>query len=261
MTSLPAAGQATPKLEADAIHKSFGSVKALQGVTIALNAGEVLGLVGDNGAGKSTLVSCLSGTLTPDAGVVRIDGREVALRSPEMARELGIETVFQDLALVNELDIVSNLFLNREITRKLGPVPLFGWMDRRKMSTEAKEILGRLRINLPDPEALVGTLSGGQRQAVAVGRAVGWGSRIVFFDEPTAALGVEQKQMVHDLICRLRDRGIAVMLISHNMQDVMALCDRVAVLRQGRKVADVPIGRCNGEVLVALITGARTMDS
>ena len=170
---------------------------------------------------------------------------------------MGIETVFQDLALVNELDITSNLFLNRERTRRLRRIPLFGWMDRKRMLREAKEILDELHISLPDPNALVGNLSGGQRQAVAVGRAVGWGQRIVFMDEPTAALGVEQTKMVEDLIRRLKQRGIAVLLISHDMQEVMDLCDRVAVLRQGCKTADLPVSECNVDLLVALITGAR----
>lgn len=245
-------------LEAKNITKTYGSVQALQGVNIALRAGEVLGLIGDNGAGKSTLVGCLAGSTTPDSGEIIIDGKIVSINNPEAARSMGIETVFQDLALVNELDITSNLFLNRERTRKIGGFPLFGWMDRKRMLREAKEILDELHISLPDPNQIVGTLSGGQRQAVAVGRAVGWGQRIVFMDEPTAALGVEQTKMVEDLIRRLKERGIAVLLISHSMQEVMELCDRVVVLRQGRKTADLPIGECDVELLVALITGART---
>ncbi len=257
METLPTQVQNTPILEAKSVSKSYGSVRALQGVDIQLFAGEVLALIGDNGAGKSTLVGCLSGSTTPNSGEIVVDGKPVSIRNPEAARAMGIETVFQDLALVNELDITSNLFLNRELTRRVRGIPMFGWMDRKRMLREAKEILDKLHIRLPDPNALVGNLSGGQRQAVAVGRAVGWGQRIVFMDEPTAALGVEQTKTVEDLIRRLKVRGIAVLLISHNMQEVMDLCDRVVVLRQGRKVADLPINECDGDLLVALITGAR----
>ena len=257
MTDAMTVAEMKPILEAKNVSKAYGSVQALQGVDIELCAGEVLGLIGDNGAGKSTLVGCLSGSMTPDSGEIRVDGKRVSIRNPEIARSMGIETVFQDLALVNELDITSNLFLNRERTRSIAGIPLFGWMDRKRMLREAREILDELHIRLPDPNQIVGTLSGGQRQAVAVGRAVGWGQRIVFMDEPTAALGVEQTKMVEDLIRRLKERGMAVLLISHSMQEVVELCDRVAVLRQGRKTADLPIGECNVDLLVALITGAR----
>ena len=257
MTEATTAVEMKPILEAKNVTKSYGSVRALQGVDIELRAGEVLALIGDNGAGKSTLVACLSGSTTPDSGEILVDGKTVSIKNPEAARGMGIETVFQDLALVNELDITSNLFLNRERTRRVLGIPLFGWSDRKRMLREAKEILDELHISLPDPNALVGNLSGGQRQAVAVGRAVGWGQRIVFMDEPTAALGVEQTKMVEDLIRRLKERGMAVLLISHNMQEVMDLCDRVVVLRQGSKVADLPISECDCDLLVALITGAR----
>ena len=238
-------------LEVRSIEKSFGAVKALKGVSFGLRAGEVLGLIGDNGAGKSTLINCLAGIIKPDAGRILLDGAEVSISSPHEARQLGIETVHQDLALIDTLDVSGNLFLNREILS--GPRAL-RWMNKRRMHREAKEILEGLRINIPSVRNPVEKLSGGQRQAVAVGRSVAWGRRIVLMDEPAAALGVEQARLVLELITTLRDQGLAVVLISHNIQQVLDVCSRAVVLRHGEAVADLELEGVTGRDLVQLIT-------
>lgn len=238
-------------LEVRDIEKSFGAVKALEGVSLGVRAGEVMGLIGDNGAGKSTLINCLAGIITPDAGRILLDGEEVTISSPHEARQLGIETVHQDLALIDTLDVSGNLFLNREILS--GPHVL-RWMNKRRMHREAREILEGLRINIPSVRNAVEKLSGGQRQAVAVGRSVAWGRRIVLMDEPAAALGVEQARLVLELITTLRDRGLAVVLISHNIQAVLDVCSRAVVLRHGHAVADLKLEGITGRDLVQLIT-------
>jgi simple sugar transport system ATP-binding protein len=251
-----AAGAGAPVLEVRSISKSFGGVRALVDVSLRLDAGEVLALIGDNGAGKSTLVKCLSGVLTPDSGEILIHGELAGIDSPRAARALGIETIYQDLALVETLDVASNLFLNREeIVRR----PLFrsiGWLDKRRMYRESREILERLQIRVPSVREDVTKLSGGQRQAIAIGRAVGWESRIVLMDEPAAALGVEQSRHVMDLIRTLSSQGVAVLLISHNMQHVLDASDRAIVLLHGRKRADIATADVTARDLVDLITGA-----
>jgi simple sugar transport system ATP-binding protein len=241
-----------PVLSVRGIEKSFGGVHALRGVSFDLHRGEIIGLLGDNGAGKSTLVKCIAGTHAPDAGEIIVDGQPVTIHHPDQARALGIETVFQELALVDTLDVSANLFLGRETVRR-SP---FGWLDRRRMERETAEILDRLQIRIPSLRAPVGTLSGGQRQSIAVGRAVAWGRHIVLLDEPAAALGVEQAAHVLDLVERLHEHGVAVVLISHNMQHVMEVCSRVVVLRHGEAVADQPTSGLSGRDLVGLITGA-----
>ena len=238
-------------LEVRNIEKSFGAVRALQGVSLGVRAGEVMGLIGDNGAGKSTLINCLAGIIRPDAGQILLDGEEVIISSPHEARQHGIETVHQDLALIDTLDVSGNLFLNREILS--GPRAL-RWMNKRRMHREAKEILEGLRINIPSVRNPVEKLSGGQRQAVAVGRSVAWGRRIVLMDEPAAALGVEQARLVLELIATLREQGLAVVLISHNIQQVLDVCSRAVVLRHGAAVADLELGGVTGRDLVQLIT-------
>ena len=238
-------------LEVRDIDKSFGAVKALQGVSFGVRAGEVMGLIGDNGAGKSTLINCLAGIIRPDAGRILLDGEEVTISSPYEARQLGIETVHQDLALIDTLDVSGNLFLNREVLS--GP-RLLRWMNKRRMHREAKEILEGLRISIPSVRNAVEKLSGGQRQAVAVGRSVAWGRRIVLMDEPAAALGVEQARLVLELITTLRDRGLAVVLISHNIQAVLDVCSRAVVLRHGHAIADLELEGITGRDLVQLIT-------
>jgi simple sugar transport system ATP-binding protein len=223
-------------------------------VSLDLRRGEVLGLLGDNGAGKTTLVKCVSGITRPDAGVLLVDGTPVRIDSPQQARELGIETVHQVLALVDTLDVATNLFLNREIVAR--PLRRIGWLDKRAMYRESERILEQLHIKVPSVRYAIDRLSGGQRQAVAVGRAVGWGRHIVLMDEPAAALGVEQSRHVLDLVMRLREQGVGVLFISHNMQHVVEVCDRAVVLRHGAKVGDVTIRDVTARDLVDLITGA-----
>jgi simple sugar transport system ATP-binding protein len=256
----PLVHQATPTgdggarvLEVRNLSKSFGGLQALVDVSFSLAAGEVLGLLGDNGAGKSTLVKCLSGIHRPDSGEILVDGAEVVLDSVPTAQALGIETVHQGLALVQSLDVASNLFLNRElVTRRLGRL---GWLDQRKMYREAESILASLGIRISSARAETVTLSGGPRQAIAIGRAVAWGRHIVLLDEPAAALGVEQSRHVLELIDNLRDRGVAVVLVSHNMQHVKRTSDRAVVLRHGRKVADVAIAGVSERDLIDHIAG------
>lgn len=243
-------------LEVTSVSKSFGGVRALIDVSLRLEAGQVLALIGDNGAGKSTLVKCLSGVLTPDSGSISVQGNDVRIDSPRAARDLGIETVYQELALVETLDVASNLFLNREELRRRPPSRWIGWLDKRRMYRESEEILQRLRIRVPSVREEVTNLSGGQRQAIAIGRAVGWGRHIVLMDEPAAALGVEQARQVLELIRTLSSHGVAVLLISHNMQHVIEGSDRAVVLRQGRKVADIITADVTARDLVDLITGA-----
>jgi simple sugar transport system ATP-binding protein len=242
-------------LEARAISKSFGYIRSLDSVDLTINAGEVLALVGDNGAGKSTLANVLSGVLQPDAGEIRIDGEPVTLTSPLVAREFGIETVYQDLALALDLNAVQNLFLGREITAP-GLLGRLGFLSRSKMREAAAQCFSDLAVRIPNVEAAVANFSGGQRQGVAVARAVLWAQRIVFMDEPTAALGVAQTRNVLDLILRIRDSGVGVVLISHSMPDVMAVADRISVLRLGRLVQTYQKDRVTGDQLVAAMTGA-----
>lgn len=251
----------SPALEVRSLSKSFGAVRAARSISFEMYHGQVLGLLGDNGAGKTTVVNCLSGGLTPDSGSILLEGAEVHIDSPETARRHGIETVFQDLALVDTLDVATNIFLNRERTRSWGPLSWIGWMDRRGMYREAAEILSRLHIALPSVKQQVDKLSGGQRQAVAVGRAVAWGHQIVLLDEPAAALGVEQTALVLQVIRRLRSEGVAVLLISHNMHDVVEVCDRAVVLRHGTKVGELDsMEGVTPRDLVDLITGVTLGD-
>ena len=244
-------------LEVEGLCKRFRAVRALDQVALSLRYGRVTALLGDNGAGKSTLVKCISGVYSPDSGVVRVDGVERTIASPEAARSLGIETVHQTLAVIDPLDVVENLFLNREHTRggRLGA--RLGVLDKKRMRAESSEILGRLDIRIGSLRRPMSALSGGQRQAVAIGRAAAWGQQIVLLDEPAAALGVEQADRVLDLIRSLRDAGVAVLLITHNMDRVSEVCDRAVVLRQGRKTAEVDVGDVTKDDLVAYITGAR----
>ncbi|WP_419933226.1 ATP-binding cassette domain-containing protein [Candidatus Poriferisodalis sp.] len=249
---------ATPALEAEGLSKSFRAVQALDQVTITLRYGEVTALLGDNGAGKSTFVKCVAGVYTPDSGVLRIDGTETTVSSPDAARDLGIETVHQTLAVIDTLDVAENLFLNREHTRG-GPIGAWlGVLDKKRMRAETGQILDKLGIRIPSLRHAMGTLSGGQRQAVAIGRATAWGRQIVMLDEPAAALGVEQAARVLELIRNLRDGGAAVLLITHNMDRVTDVCNRAIVLRQGRKTAEVNVSDVTKDDLVAYITGAKT---
>lgn len=251
---------ATPVLAAKGVSKRYGRVVALDGVDFELYPGEILALVGDNGAGKSTLVKALSGAITPDSGQILIDGEEVSLSSPLKARENGIETVYQDLAVAPALDISSNLFLGRE-RRKSGVLGrLFRKLDHRGMQRSAAEQLDSLKIGITSVSQPVETLSGGQRQGVAVARAVSWGNRVVIMDEPTAALGVKESAMVLQLVKTVRDRGVPVLLISHSMPEIFEVADRIQVMRLGRRAGTARPDRDSMNDVVAMITGARTVD-
>ena len=251
----PVAGERVPVIATRGITKHFGSVQALRGVDLEVYGGEVLGLVGDNGAGKSTLVNILSGAFQPNSGSMFVDGKQVTFGSSLEARRAGIETVYQDLSLAPDLSVWANIFLGREQTVN-GPLRLVGWLDRKAMAREAEADLERTRIRIGSVKALAGRLSGGQRQAIAVGRAVAWGSKVLLMDEPTAALGVEQQAKVGELVRSVSDQGVPVLLISHNLPQIHALCDRVLVLFQGRVVADLRPADVSVEEIVSWITGA-----
>jgi D-xylose transport system ATP-binding protein len=241
----------TALLELRGVSKRFGAVQALAAVDFEASPGEVVALVGDNGAGKSTLIKIISGILPVDEGQVLFDGRPVELRGPQSAAALGIATVYQDLALCDNLDVVGNLFLGRERAR--GPA---GALDEIAMEREAAALLQRLSVSIPSVRTPVASLSGGQRQSIAVARSMMGSPRMVLLDEPTAALGVAQTRQVLDLIRRLRDQGLGVVVISHNLRDVFSVADRIAVLRLGRRVATFQAGSVREVDVVAAITGA-----
>ncbi len=243
-----------PILETRGVTKRFGSVAALTGADIKLYPGQVLGIVGDNGAGKSTLANILSGALAPTDGEIFIGGKKVELSNPLVAHGYGIETVYQDLALAPDLTIWENLFAGRERTVP-GPLGWIGWLDRKSMQRQSIADLERTRIRIGSVDALVGRLSGGQRQAVAVARAVAWGSRILILDEPTAALGVEQQAKVAELVRLVAEHGIAVILITHNLPQVRDLCDIVSVMFQGRIIANLHLKDVTLNEIVGWITG------
>ena len=239
-------------LELNNISKHFGAIQAVNDVSLSLEAGEVVGLMGDNGAGKSTLVKMIAGNFLPSHGTMRMDGREIVLHRPVEARRHGIEIVHQDLALCNNLTAAANVFLGRELRRGVGP---FGVLDYAGMYRRAGEIFKELKSETR-PRDLVKQMSGGQRQAVAIARTMLSEAKIVLMDEPTAAISVRQVAEVLNLIRQLRDQGIAVVLISHRMPDVFTVADRVIVMRRGRKVADKPIAASSPEEVTGLITGA-----
>lgn len=240
----------TPIIEMKGISKYFGNVRALHDVDFDLMPNEVLALVGDNGAGKSTLIKCLAGVHQPTQGTIYVDGQPVVLRSPNDATRLGISVVYQDLALVNCRDAASNIFLGREPTR--GPFIV----DKRRMTMEARELLNGLKIRIPSVSALVGLMSGGQRQAIAIARAISMGGRVVIMDEPTAALGVEESQKILELIAELREQGKSVIVISHNLAHVFSIADRIFVLRGGERQGVVRKEETTPEQVVGMITGA-----
>ncbi len=252
---LPQAPPMTAVLEARGVVKSFGHVEVLREVDFAARAGEVTALIGDNGAGKSTLIKILSGALQRDGGEVLLDGEPVQMASPTRARELGIETVYQDLALAPELGPAENAFAGRELLRP-GLAGRLGMLDKKAMRARAEEAFTSMGTDVKDLDAPVGALSGGQRQSVAICRAVMWARRVVIMDEPTAALGVRQTGKVLELVRRVAGTGVAVVLISHNMPEVLAVADRVQVLRLGRRVADLAAGTATVEQLVGAMTGA-----
>jgi simple sugar transport system ATP-binding protein len=240
-------------LEVQGVAKSFGAVQALDGVDLRLNTGEALGLVGDNGAGKSTLLKILGGNFPPDRGELRVQGRRVAFSKPLDARRHGIETVYQDLALCNNLTATANIFLGRELRRKR--LAIVAALDFEAMREQARSLFAELHSET-DPDSLVAELSGGQRQAVAIARTRLSNPTAVLLDEPTAAIGVRQVSEVLALIQRLKEQNVAVLLISHRFDDIFEVCDRVAVLRRGRKVAERRIAETTREEITGLVTGA-----
>ncbi|MBO9127901.1 MULTISPECIES: ATP-binding cassette domain-containing protein [unclassified Rhizobium] len=236
------------------LSKSYGAVQALQGVSFNMRAGETIALVGDNGAGKSTLVKLLSGVLRPTSGSIDLNGSTVDLTSPDVARSNGIETVYQDLGLCNNLTVAENIFLGREEIVGWGP---FSFLARARMRQKAKQALDGLSINVPSPDQNVTGLSGGQRQAVSIARTRLWKSTLVMLDEPTAALGVQETAKAMEAVRRLQKAGVAIILITHSMPMAKEMSDRVVVLRRGKKVGDVRTDSVSGDEIVSLITGAR----
>jgi D-xylose transport system ATP-binding protein len=237
------------------IGKTFGAVRALNKVDFEVYAGEVVGLVGDNGAGKSTLVKTIAGVGPADEGEITMEGKSVVINSPQVASHLGIETVYQDLALCDNLDVISNLFLGHELRNR------FGGLDEIKMEEQGLAVLRTLNVKLPSVRVLVSALSGGQRQCIAVAKAILRKAKIVMLDEPTAALGVAQTRQVLNLIKRLREQGIGVVVISHNMADVFEVADRIVVMRLGQRVATFDVKNASSNQVIAAITGAEFGDT
>jgi fructose transport system ATP-binding protein len=244
-----------PLVAARGLSKHFGTVRAVEDVDLEIGHGEILAIVGDNGAGKTTLIKMLSGAIQPDSGEVAVEGAAVRIHGPLDARALGIETLYQDLALLPNLDVTTNLYLGRE--RKVsGLLGALGVLARREMRQQARRHLDDLKIAIPHVWGTpVESLSGGQRQSVAIARALVWASKLVIMDEPTAALGVAQSAAVLDLTRRIRERGTSVVVISHILPHVLELADRIVVMRHGRKVADVPAHEVTQDRLIALIVG------
>ena len=240
--------QTIPRISLRGIHKTFGSVEALRGVDLDVAQGECLGLIGDNAAGKSTLTKVISGTYVPDQGSILIDGEMVQFATPADARARAIEMVFQDLSLCDHIDVMGNLFLGRELTD-------WSFLDQRGMRIKAREMLNDLDIRIPKLNAKVAQLSGGQRQAIAIARAASFNPSVLIMDEPTSALAVAEVEAVLRLIKRLKARGVSVILITHRLQDLFRVCDKVAVMYEGTKVAERSISDTNLEDLVTLIVG------
>ncbi len=247
----------SPLLVAEGITKSYGHVRALSGADLDVRAGEVCALVGDNGAGKSTLVKILSGVEMPTGGRIALDGREVTFAGPVDAQAAGIATVFQDLALAPELPAAANLFLGREVLRP-GFLGRLGFLDRAAMRSTAAERFAELGITLRSADVPIGSLSGGQRQSVAIARAATWADKVIFLDEPTAALGVVQTERVLRLVRQVADRGLGVVLITHDMTQVCDVADRAHVLRLGRRVATLTRSEITVQSLVTAMTSGRT---
>jgi simple sugar transport system ATP-binding protein len=247
-----------PLLRVEELTKRFGGLVAVDKVSVDILPGEVLGLVGDNGAGKSTLIKMVSGVYQPDEGNIYFDGMNVNFAGPREARDLGIETIYQDLALAENLDVGSNIFLGREIKQPyLGG--LLHSLDRRKMREESVTILQKLEIHVPSLTQQIRNLSGGQRQAVAIARSIYWNARLMIMDEPTAALGVSEQRKVLYLVRTLAEQGVPVFIISHNMQDVFAVADRIVILRRGKKVGERIASETTPDEIVSLMVGAEAV--
>jgi ABC-type sugar transport system ATPase subunit len=261
LTSVTATGvapdAAAPMLEVRHLSKSYGHVDALVDVSFEIRKGEVVGLVGDNGAGKSTLVKCIAGVLRPTGGEIHLEGTKHEFDSPAVARSAGVETVYQDLALVELFDLTANLFLGRELVRS-GWLAPFGILRKAEMETAARAAVAKLPARFPNLDAPIENMSGGQRQVVAISKAAFWGRRLLLLDEPTAALGVQESAGVLDLIKHTAARGdISILVIAHNMQHIFSVCTRVLVLRRGTMVANLRTDETTAEEVVAYITGAR----
>lgn len=239
-----------PRIEMKDIHISFGEIKSLRGVNLKLNEGEVLGIAGDNGAGKSTLMKVLSGVNVPDKGEILFEGKPVTLSSPRAAKQLQIETVFQDLALCDTLNVASNLFLGREPSRFFGQ-----FIDKKTLHQNATSELNRLGVSIPSTHLPVQNLSGGQRQSVAIARAITFQPKVLIMDEPTAALGVQEVNMVLNLINTVKKQGVSVVLITHRLQDFFEVCDRMMILYEGQCIDDRPIKDFNLDNLIQSIMG------
>jgi simple sugar transport system ATP-binding protein len=241
-----------PLARIERVRKEFGAVVALEEVTLDVDAGDIVALVGDNGAGKSTIVKCIAGVYAPTAGQIVLQGQAVHFSSPLDARSQGIDVVFQDLALANLQPVYMNVFLGRELVK--GPLRR---LDRDAMAAQTQALLDELDVRIDSPHKLTRDLSGGQRQGVAIARAVHWARRLVLMDEPTAALGVEETRRVEEQIRRLRDRGRAILIVSHSLDQVFRLADRICVLRRGRQVGVRRTAETTGDEIVAMITGLR----
>ena len=244
-------------LEVKNLTKRFGGLTAVDNVSLGVNEGEVVGLLGDNGAGKSTLIKMIAGVYAPDEGKMFLRGEEIVIESPMDALSLGIETIYQDLALAENLNAYANIFLGREKLKKI--LGIFKVLDLEHMHNESKEVLKRLEIEIPSLNNSIRTLSGGQRQAVAISRSIYWNARFLIMDEPTAALGVVEQKKVLDLVKVLKDNGLGIIIISHQLHDVFSVADRLVIMRRGVKVAERITKESNPDEIVGLIVGAETV--
>lgn len=240
----------SPVLELQNVHKTFGGITAVEDFSLDLHAGEIVALVGDNGAGKSTLVKIVSGVHAPTSGSIRLEGEDVSFADASMARSLGIEVVYQDLALADQQPVYMNLFLGREAVR--GPLRL---LDRKKMMRETQQLVDDLDVRIPSAKATIRDLSGGQRQGVAIARATRWAKKLILLDEPTAALGVAETAKVEKIVASLKERDIAVLIISHSLDQVFRLSDRICVLRRGRQIGVRETAATDKNEIVSMITG------
>ncbi|GAB4539362.1 MAG: ATP-binding cassette domain-containing protein [Anaerolineae bacterium] len=247
-------GNDTPIVRMEKIVKRFGTITALNGVDFTVYKGEVVGLLGDNGAGKSTLIKCLTGVYTPTSGQIYFEGKPVQIPSPQVARALGIETCYQDLALVNQMSITRNFYLGRELVRRIGPIP---WLDVREMNRQAREALRHIGIHIRSPNEKVGKLSGGERQSIAIGRARYFGAKLLILDEPTSALSVGETRKVLSYTQAAKERGLGVIFITHNVSHVYQAADRFTIIRHGELVGTYTKDEVTEKDIADLITGER----
>jgi simple sugar transport system ATP-binding protein len=247
--------EGTPALQLDKVRKEFGGIVAIKEFNVSVHRGEVVALVGDNGAGKSTLIKIVSGVYHPTSGDIRVDGETVRSTNASATRRLGVEVVYQDLALADHQPVYMNMFLGRELVT--GP---FRRLDKKRMARDTQQLVDELDVRIPSAKATIGDMSGGQRQGVAIARATHWAQRLVLMDEPTAALGVAETARVEELILRLRQRNLAILLVSHNLDQVMRLADRVTVLRRGTQIGTRVTAHTDKNEIVSMITGLQVAD-